>query len=548
MGDRAETPGSTLLKGAAVLGAAAAISKLLGTLQKIPLQNVAGDQTYGIYSAVYPYYILILFLATAGFPVAVSKFVSERAARDDPAGAERVLYVSSILLSFTGLGAFCLLFFGAGWIAVLIDNMQTEPAIRSVSFALLLVPLMSALRGYSQGYQDMVPTGVSQVAEQFVRVGTMLLLLYYFVSADAASGVVAAGQTFGSVTGAAAGLAVMLFYWRKRKIRQRPAGGAAVKPSFLPLAGRILLYALPVCMGAIVVPILNIVDTFTMPRLLKQQGFDESEAMRWFGVYARGLTLVQLVSMLASSLSVALVPAIAAAKAKGQWSSIRMRGELSVRLTWVVGAAASAGLAFAAAPINIMLYKDAAGTEAMTILSLTAVFSALNIISAGILQGMGFVLAPALNLCFAAVLKWGLNMALMPLWGIDGAAASAVLAFAAACALNLMALRRRTGIRFPLGRYVYKPAAALAVMIGCLYLSIHGVVELLRYGLPSLSVRAVYTPAVCISVLVSAAVYGAALFRFGAVSAEDLAGVPRFNDRWLPRLRKWRLLGKPPSR
>ena len=86
--------GAKLLRGAALLGAAAVLSKLLGTLQKIPLQNVAGDTAFGIYNAVYPLYILILFAATAGFPVAVSKFVAERAIDGDHQGAKRIVRVS----------------------------------------------------------------------------------------------------------------------------------------------------------------------------------------------------------------------------------------------------------------------------------------------------------------------------------------------------------------------------------------------------------------------------------------------------------------------
>ena len=104
------------------LGLPLCISKLLGTLQKIPLQNVAGDVAFGIYNAVYPLYILILFAATAGFPVAVSKFVAERVMEGDHPGAKRIVYVSSALLMSAGLLLFLLLYFGAetiaGWIGI----------------------------------------------------------------------------------------------------------------------------------------------------------------------------------------------------------------------------------------------------------------------------------------------------------------------------------------------------------------------------------------------------------------------------------------------
>src|SRR5690554_5803924 len=134
---------STLVNGAAILGIAAMISKLLGTLQKIPMQNIGGDEAFGIYNAVFPFYTLILFLATAGFPIAVSKFVSEYTAQGNTFEARRVLRVSSVILSITGVIFFGILFFGSGLIAQLIDNSKTELAIQSVSLALLFVPVMA---------------------------------------------------------------------------------------------------------------------------------------------------------------------------------------------------------------------------------------------------------------------------------------------------------------------------------------------------------------------------------------------------------------------
>ncbi len=158
--------GTRLIRGVAILGLAAAISKLLGTLQKIPLQNLAGDEAYGIYSAVYPFYVLVLFLATAGLPAAVSKLVSEQAALGNWREARRIYRLSSYLLTGTGIAAFLFLYAGAGLIASWIGSAQAEQALRSVSFALLIVPLMAASRGYYQGLQNMIPTAVSQVVEQ----------------------------------------------------------------------------------------------------------------------------------------------------------------------------------------------------------------------------------------------------------------------------------------------------------------------------------------------------------------------------------------------
>lgn len=495
--------GAALLRGAAVLAAAAVVSKLIGTLQKIPLQNLAGDTVFGIYNAVYPLYVLILFMATAGFPLVVSKFVSECVAAGRPAEAGRVLRVASIVLTGTGLVCFVLLYFGAETIAGWMGLPQTAPAIRSVSFALLVVPLMSALRGYYQGFQSMLPTAWSQIWEQTVRVATMFTLLVVLLGAGADAATVAAGATFGSVTGALAGLGVMLWY-RSRETREKradrgtgplagDAGGAAAMHSapdsanaregvveapgcdlaarptretadryHRPQAGppvpstntagqtgpgqrgasagesdwrlmrRLAAYALPLCLGTIAMPILTLTDSFTIPRLLLQRGEDAAGALFQFGLYNHGLPLVQLVAMIASSLSAAIVPAVAEARQRSDAAALRQLAATSLRLCWLLALPAASGLALLAEPINMLFYKTTEGSFTMALLSFTALGSAVNIIAASVLQGIGAVRAPALYLLLAAAVKAAGNVALVPRYGITGAAAAAVAAFALA--------------------------------------------------------------------------------------------------------------------
>ncbi|CAN7146032.1 putative polysaccharide biosynthesis protein [Paenibacillus sp. LjRoot56] len=555
-----------LLKGAALLGGAAVLSKLLGTLQKIPLQNVAGDVAFGIYNAVYPLYILILFAATAGFPVAVSKFVAERVMEGDHSGAKRIVVVSSALLMSAGLLLFLLLYFGAETIAGWIGITQTATAIRSVSFALLLSPVLAVLRGYFQGYQNMVPTAVSQVIEQLIRVITMVALLLYLVALSYDEAWIAAGATFGSVTGAGAGLVVMAVFWRREQRGERvkllktdlPAYGGLVGGgpeqnakkaiaagletkqviSSWQWAKRITIYAIPVCLGAIVVPLLTLVDTFTMPRLLEASSGSELEAMRQFGLYNRGFPLVQLVVMVASSMSAVLVPAIAEAKMSGRVDLIRFRAEMSVRLAWLIGLGASFGLAVLAMPINLMLYTSTEASWTMAVLAFTALFSTLNAVSASVLQGAGAIRTPANALLVAIVLKALGNIVLVPRWGIDGAALSAVIAYAAAAGQNLVQLRRSTGVRYALRPYAVSPLLAVGLMGG-------GLAAL--QGLAMLASAAWHVPErwsasaiAIIGVAGGAAVYALALLRSGSISREELRLMPELERKLAALLAKLR--------
>ena len=68
----------SFIKGAAILGIAGILVKVLGAFFRIPLANLIGDVGMAYYQAVYPVYNIFLAVSTAGIPVAISKMVSER--------------------------------------------------------------------------------------------------------------------------------------------------------------------------------------------------------------------------------------------------------------------------------------------------------------------------------------------------------------------------------------------------------------------------------------------------------------------------------------
>ena len=67
----------SFLHGALILSAAAILNKIVGALFfKILLQRI-NNSAYGYFEAVYNIYIPIYIVSTAGFPVAVSRMVSQ---------------------------------------------------------------------------------------------------------------------------------------------------------------------------------------------------------------------------------------------------------------------------------------------------------------------------------------------------------------------------------------------------------------------------------------------------------------------------------------
>ncbi|WP_379164001.1 oligosaccharide flippase family protein [Paenibacillus sp. sgz5001063] len=472
--------GSRLLQGAFILSAAAILSKLIGTLQKIPLQNLGGDAVFGIYNTVNPLYTMLVTVAMLGLPSAVSKFVAETSAGREEQEGRRILKLSALLTGVSGIVIGILVYIGAPLLSSWVGNSHIIPALRFSAWGLAVVPLMAALRGYFQGLHNMVPTAVSQVAEQSVRVVVMIALLLYLTSIHADASGIAAGALLGSAGGGAAGLLIMLLYLRRHRRRQAEQKLAAASeiaakaswaqekraaaPANLKSGTRVrqlLAYGLPVMLGALAVPLIGLVDVFTVPRLLSSGG-NQVSAMAQFGIYNRGLPLVQIVTMLATSLSVVFIPALAEAKYRGDLGLIQTRCSLSLRWFWLLGLAASIGLAVLAEPINVALYGDASGSSTMAWLAFTAAGGTVSIISAALLQGLGAVRAPALHLLAAALLKAALNLLLVPQQGITGAAIASVAAYLFAAALNVLLLHRQGHLRLRLADALLRPALLLA--------------------------------------------------------------------------------------
>ncbi|WPP41441.1 polysaccharide biosynthesis protein [Paenibacillus hunanensis] len=539
------SPSSRLLRGAFILVLAAVLSKLIGTVQKIPLQNIGGDGVFGIYNAVYPFYTLVLLIATAGFPAAVSRFVAEEMAAGRTGGARRVLRVSSWMLIVLGLVCGAIMYAAAPLLAAWIDNMHTEPAIRSAALALPLVPIMAGLRGYFQGMHDMMPTAVSQVAEQTIRVAAMVILLLWLHSLSASDDWIAAGATFGSAAGGAAGLLVMLIYWWLHRRRTRDNVAITLQEEqqpVWPLLKALLLYALPICLGSLSAPLISLVDTFTVPRLLKANGWTEAEAMVRFGIYNRGIPLVQLMAMLATSMSVLFIPALTDARVREQHDLIRNQTKQTVNWFWLLGLASSAGIAVLAVPIDVMLYEDAVGSDTIRWLAFTGVGATLSIVTAALLQGLGSVRAPAVHLLLSTVVKAVLNIILVPHYGINGAAIAGIVAYSLAAVLNVLLLIRITRFSVSWREMIGKPVLVTVVMCAGVLVWLMSM-QLVLTGL-GMHERLESLIIAGGGVVIGGALFLIGLFRTRLMTEQQAAALPKIGSRLVPLLKRMKIINR----
>ncbi|MEW9122363.1 MAG: polysaccharide biosynthesis protein [Thermotaleaceae bacterium] len=514
----------SFLKGAVILGAAGMIVKIMGAFFRIPLGNIIGDTGFGYYQAAYPIYVLLLTLSTAGIPTAISKLVSEKNAVGDRHGAFRVFKVSFILLFITGILTASILFFGAPLIVKLIKSPGAYYSMVAIAPALLFVPVMSAFRGFFQGRQDMTPTAISQIMEQLARVVIGLSLALMLL--DRGLEMAAAGASFGAAAGGIAGAVTIIFiYFRRRGSIQKELRGepSHKQDSWNRIIYRLLAIAVPITIGAAIIPTMNMIDVAIVVRRLQTIGFTYKEANDMYGqLTGMAMTIINLPQILTVALAMSLVPAISEATQRRDKLQIQSTIQTGTRAALLIGLPAAAGLATLSKPIMLLLYPlkpesaiNAAGP--LAVLAFGVVFLTLVQTFTGILQGLGRPTVPVVNLFIGAVVKVVLTYTLtgIPSINIKGAAIGTVAAYAVAAILNFFAVKRLTRTPFNGHQFVVKPLVAITSM---------SVVVLLVYS-RFVNIMGNRMTAV-IAMGIGAFVYGLMLLITGGITREDFDRIP----------------------
>ncbi|MBF7094828.1 polysaccharide biosynthesis protein [Streptococcus sp. HF-1907] len=209
-----------MVKGTAWLTAGNFISRLLGAVYIIPWYAWMGKhaaEANALFGMGYEIYALFLLISTVGIPVAVAKQVSKYNTLGSPQKATYL--VRKILHFMLLLGAIfaVIMYVGSPLFASLSrGGEELVPVLRSLTLAVLVFPSMSVLRGFFQGFNNLKPYAMSQVAEQVIRVIWMLLTAFFIMKLGSGDYISAVTQsTFAAFIGMFASVAVLVYFlWR----------------------------------------------------------------------------------------------------------------------------------------------------------------------------------------------------------------------------------------------------------------------------------------------------------------------------------------------
>ena len=493
---------------AALLTVVSLLAKVVGALYRIPLTNIIGAEGVGLYQLIFSIYALALALTSAFSSTLISRQVSGYLALGDEGGARGYFAtaMAESLISSALVGA-ALFLFGER-IASAQGAAGGGLGYRVIAPAVVLVAMLSSLKGWFNGNMDLLPSALSILIEQGVKLLLGVTLAYLFRSRGAVASCAAAlaGVTLSEVVATAT---IGGIYLKKRK------GVGRVRIPFR----RVLKEGLALRLNGLILPLSVFVDGLLIVRLLARFGLSEGESVAAYGIYSGAVnSLVNFPVVLVISLAVAVIPLISRSKTTRDIDGIKGKARLTLKLALVVSVPSALALLLLAPKVIALVYpvftaeQRAAAVKLLLVGAGSVVFLSLTQIYSSLLQAISRADVAAESLAIAILVRLLLVVFLVPAIGILGIAVATLVSYALATLLLLLKWWQFTGR----SENAVKTLALITASGGIMVLAILAPVMLVGNALLC----------VALSAVIGAAVYFVAVLRFKVFSQGELESMP----------------------
>ncbi|MBR6778733.1 MAG: oligosaccharide flippase family protein [Clostridia bacterium] len=397
---------NNMMTGAIVLSIGAVLAKLFSAIYRIALTRILGGEGIGIYQLIFPLYSLCVVLATAGLPLAISKVVARHPGKEKSVLKKCLFFTSLLALVIT-----LILLLLSKPLALIQGEESLKICYIILAPSIIIVNVISVLRGYYQGKQNYVPSAVSNIVEQFAKllVGLMLSVMLLKISLFASI----IGAIISIVISEVFALIVLLVYLKK----QEKTTSGNVDINLKSIAKDVL----PITLTNIIMPIASFVDSLVVVNLLAKN-FARPMSVFLYGIETGAVSsLVSLPTIFSFAIASVIMPNIALKNRQHNRSQ-----SLAFALRVILIITIPCALCFLVVPNRLisLLYSDGLnglGVQGLNIAfrllafsSVGVVFLAINQIYTSSLQAVDERFVTIRNLSIGVLIKFLIEIAFLP--------------------------------------------------------------------------------------------------------------------------------------
>lgn len=355
------------------------VTKIISMFIKIVLARLIGTEGMGIYMLISPTFVLLMALASLGFPVAISKLVAEDTKNN------KNLVFSVIPISLTiNIIIIILLFLSAGYISHnLLNEDRCYWAIICIGFVLPFISISSILRGYFFGKQKMLPHVLSNITEDCVRLIAIIIGIPLFLKQGIEYAVAFIVLT--NVISELTSIFILFFFIPKNfKITKKD-----LKPDKNNIK-EVFSIGVPTTMSRIIGSLGAFLEPIILTYGLIKCGYSNSFIVNEYGVInGYVLPLILLPSFFTGAISQALIPNISKAHSRGHYSYVWNKIKFAIFISLLIGIPAT--LIFELVPDIPMrlIYNTTVGIDYLKVLAPIALLHYVQAPLTASLQAMG---------------------------------------------------------------------------------------------------------------------------------------------------------------
>lgn len=365
MDQQTTTQQKQMLLGTAWLTASNFISRFLGAIYIIPWyiwMGKHGAEANGLFTMGYNIYAWFLLISTAGVPVAVAKQVAKYNTMDQKDHSFTLIreFLKFMLL----LGAiFAVVMYLLSPFFAHVSGVGKEliPVMQSLSWAVLVFPAMSVIRGFFQGFNNLKPYAISQIAEQVIRVIWMLLTTFFIMKLGSKDYATAVTQsTFAAFIGMFASMAVLVYFlWKANllsSILHKPVSSTNINSRALLVDT--IREAIPFIITGSAIQLFQIIDQVTFINVMKWfTNYTNSQLVVMFSYFSANPNKITMILIaVATSIGGVGIPLLTENYVKGDLKSAArlVQDNLSMLLLFLLPA--TIGSVLVARPLYTIFY------------------------------------------------------------------------------------------------------------------------------------------------------------------------------------------------
>lgn len=393
---------SGFVEGTIIATTAIIITKILGILYVIPFYAIVGVQGSALYAYAYNIYLIFLDISSAGIPSAMSKIIKEYNTLGNMDAKRRAYKIGKKIIFLLSFIAFMIMFCFAPLLAKLILGDLTGGntiadvtlVIRSISFAILIIPFLSVSKGYLQGHNVISVSSISQVIEQFVRIAVIIAGSYVALRVfNLPIGLSVAIAVLGAFVGGAISVLYVKLKMNKNKkelslIDNNEKSDVTDKEIFK----KIIHYATSFIIVSIAVSIYGFVDMVFISRTMGSMGLSASETeFITSSVTTWAPKIGMIINSIAMGLAVSLIPNMVEANTLKRWDKVEEHLNKGMQIVLSVCIPMAIGIAMLSKSVWAIFYgveELSLGSLILSIYIFQPLFFNLYLVTSTTMQGL----------------------------------------------------------------------------------------------------------------------------------------------------------------